>query len=136
MATALVITATSTVDGNALILHVRHLDVLHGVVLASDPYAIADSAAAAVDRQVADRGVTHASQLEAGRGAAGGTQHDALARGALDGHAARRREIVLGIRAGVNRQGIATAEPAECLGDTVARSDFQGGSVGDDWEQQ
>src|SRR5215510_4423122 len=97
------------IDGNPLVLHVRHLDIVDKVVLAEDMHSVAHPATAAVDRQVADGCPAHPRpQRKPWGGALRGPDGDGFTWGALDGRTARGIEVVLLVGATMNGEGIAT----------------------------
>src|SRR5262249_599932 len=98
-----------------------------GVALACDLYTIANTPTTAVNHQGADRRIVHTSpKNKAWRSATCGANHDASA--SLDGRATGDVEVILVIRPRLHREGLATAELAQCCGNALARAHGQTGS--------
>ena len=107
--------AVGTEEGQALVARIGNFHVLNEIIRAKDANAVTKDLIGAVTGEVADGRIGDARiQLEARViGATGWTDNHCFSGCSLHGDIARRGEVIFGIGAAVNRQGIATTQDGD-----------------------
>src|SRR5262249_6205750 len=104
------------VDGDALVLHVRYLDMVEQVVLAKNLDAVADPAPTAIDHQVADRRARGpGAEFKPRRHSIRRSDNDRCPCCPLNGDIARNMQIVLCICASLDAKAIPALKTTDAL---------------------